>query len=45
MPTLKNIQGTIVQRRVVRIQLSPGCLVARDAMAKANGTTKPTYPR
>ena len=32
----------MVQRRVVAIQASPGCLVTREANAKANGTVKPT---
>src|SRR5580692_2172971 len=45
MPVLWKSQVTMVQRRVVWIQLSPGCLVINDPMAKANGTVKPTYPR
>src|SRR6516165_6698359 len=45
MPTPRNIHGTSVQRRVVRIQLSPSCLVMSEAMAKEKGTTIPTYPR
>ncbi len=42
MPVVWNIQVTSVQRRVVWIQASPGCLVISDAIANANGTVKPT---
>ena len=42
---LRNIQATIVQRRVVRIQVSPSCLVIIAAIANANGTANPTKPR
>src|SRR5579883_1754926 len=42
MPQLWNSQVTMVQRRVVWIQASPGCLVMSDPIAKANGTVKPT---
>src|SRR6202040_72118 len=45
MPVLWNSHVTIVQRRVVWIHESPGCLVINDAIANANGTVKPTYPR
>ncbi len=41
-PVVWNIQVTSVQRRVVWIHASPGCLVISDAIAKANGTTNPT---
>ena len=34
-------QATIVQRRVVRIQVSPSCRVISAAIAKANGTASP----
>src|SRR5580704_17172378 len=44
-PVVWNIQVTSVQRRVTWIHASPGCLVINDAIAKANGTTNPTYPR
>src|SRR5436190_20607656 len=42
---LRNIQATIVQRRVVRIQVSPSCFVIIAAIANAKGTAKPTKPR
>ena len=45
IPILRNIHATIVQRRVVRIHVSPSCLVIMAAMANAKGTAKPTKPR
>src|SRR5438093_11279356 len=45
IPMLRNIHATIVQRRVVRIHVSPTCLVIMAAMANAKGTAKPTKPR
>src|SRR5580698_5889321 len=42
IPVVWNIHVTSVQRRVVWIQESPGCLVISDAIANANGTTNPT---
>ena len=37
--------ATIVQRRVVRIHVSPNCRVSMAAIANANGTANPTKPR
>src|SRR5579883_708904 len=42
IPVVWNIQVTSVQRRVVLIQASPGCLVISEEIANAKGTTKPT---
>jgi hypothetical protein len=42
MPTVRNIQANIVQRRVSTSQPSPSRPVTSAAMAKANGTVKPT---
>src|ERR1700680_3181572 len=41
-PVVWNSHVTNVQRRVVWIHASPGCLVINDAIANANGTTNPT---
>src|SRR5580658_7125965 len=40
-PVVWNIHTARVQRRVVWIHSSPGCLVISDAIAKANGTMNP----
>src|ERR1700693_36410 len=45
MPVLWKSHVTMVHRRVVCIHESPGCLVINDAIANANGTVNPTYPR
>ena len=42
MPVPWKSQVTMVQRRVVWIQLSPGAFEISDAIAKANGTAKVT---
>ncbi len=39
---VRNVQAKIVQRRVSTSQPSPRRPVTRAAMAKANGTVKPT---
>ncbi len=42
MPVVWNNHVTRVQRRVVLIQASPGCLVMSDPIANAKGTVNPT---
>ena len=42
MPTVRKPQANKVQRRVATNHPSPTRPVARAAMAKANGTVKPT---
>src|SRR5207248_8285315 len=45
MPTLRNSQLIMVQRRVIWIHFSPGYFMISAANANANGTENPTYPR
>ena len=42
---VRNPQASSVARRVSMSQPSPSRPVAKAAMAKANGTVKPTSPR
>ena len=42
---MRQPQASSVQRRVSSSQPSPSRPVASEAMAKANGTVNPTYPR
>jgi hypothetical protein len=45
MPTVRNIHETIVHRRTEVIHVESSRRVTSAAMAKANGTDSPTYPR